>query len=184
MRFIVGLLLAFLLSIPAYSQQSLKAGDTAPAFSAAALNGQWYDLSNLKGKVVVLTFWSTRCNICHSEIPKLNRLADHFRGQDVVFLALTTDNESKVESYLRSTPFQFNILPNSFGVLLQYADRDRQGNIDMGFPAYFVLNQSGQLQYRASGWDKTPSLDSNIGRLLTSAQAGSGLAETAASSQK
>jgi peroxiredoxin len=170
MRIVFGIILASLVSISAYSQQSLKNGDSAPMFSAASLNGQQYDLNGLKGKVVVITFWSTRCNICHSEIPKLNRLADRFKGQDVVFLGLTTDNESKVESYLRSTPFQFNILPNSFGVLLQYADRDRQGNIDMGFPAYFVLDQNGTLEYRASGWDKTSNLDSNIGKLLGSAR--------------
>ena len=170
MRFILGIVLTGILSIAAYSQQSLKSGDVAPAFSASALDGQFYDLNNLKGKVVVLTFWSTRCNICHSEIPKLNKLADRFKGQEVVFLGLTMDNEAKVQNYLRSTPFQFNIVPNSFGVVLQYADRDKQGNIDMGFPAYYVLNQSGGLEYKASGWDKTSNLDSNIGRLLNSAK--------------
>ena len=182
MRFLLGVILTSLLAVGAFSQQSLKTGDVAPAFSLAALDGQFYDLNNLKGKVVVMTFWSTRCNICHSEIPKLNKLAEHFKGQDVVFLGLTMDNEAKVQSYLRSTPFQFSILPNSFGVVLQYADRDRQGNIDMGFPAYFVLNQTGNLEYKASGWDKTTTLDSNIGRLLNSARtnqssqsAGSGL---------
>jgi peroxiredoxin len=170
MRFVLGIVLTSLMVLSAYSQQSLKAGDAAPPFSAAALDGQYYDLNNLKGKVVVMTFWSTRCNICHSEIPKLNKLADRFKGQDVVFLGLTMDNEAKVQNYLRGTPFQFNILPNSFGVVLQYADRDKQGNIDMGFPAYYVLNQNGGLEYRASGWDKTPNLDSNIGRLLSNAK--------------
>ena len=169
MRFILGILLTSLLAITAHSQQKLKTGDIAPALSAPALSGQLYDLGNLKGKVVVMTFWSTRCNICHSEIPKLNKIADRFKGQDVVFLGLTTDNEAKVENYLRSTPFQFSILPNSFGVLLQYADRDRQGNIDMGYPAYFVLDQNGNLDYRASGWDKTSNIDSSIGRLLSNA---------------
>jgi peroxiredoxin len=172
MRFILGVILTTLFTVTAFSQQSLKTGDVAPAFSAAALDGQFYDLNNLKGKVVVMTFWSTRCNICHSEIPKLNKLADRFKGQDVVFLGLTMDNEAKVQSYLRGTPFQFNILPNSFGVVLQYADRDRQGNIDMGFPAYFVLNQNGSLEYKASGWDKTSNLDSSIGRLLNTAKSG------------
>ena len=176
MRLIVALAITCVLSIGVFSQQVLRPGQSAPKFSAASLNGQLYDLNNLKGKVVVLTFWSTRCPICHSEIPKLNRLAERFKGQDVVFLGLTTDNESKVSNYLRSSPFQFNILPNSFGVLLQYADRDRQGNIDMGFPAYFVLNQNGALEYRASGWDKTPSLDSSIGRLLNSRNSGRDIA--------
>jgi peroxiredoxin len=184
MRFVLGIFLALLLIVSANAQQSLKIGDAAPTFSASSLDGQLYDLNNLKGKVVVLTFWSTRCNICHSEIPKLNKLADRFKGQDVVFLGLTMDNEAKVQSYLRSTPFQFNIVPNGFGVVLQYADRDKQGNIDMGFPAYYVLNQTGSLEYRASGWDKTPNLDSNIGRLLSSAKSSDQASQSAGAGLK
>jgi hypothetical protein len=59
---------------------------------------------------------------------------------------------------------------NSFGIVLQYADRDRQGNIDIGYPAYFVINQSGSIELKNSGWDKTTELDDRISRLLSSAQ--------------
>jgi hypothetical protein len=53
-------------------------------------------------------------------------------------------------------------------VILQYADRDREGNINIGFPAYFLLDQNGQVRAKMSGWDKTENLDSQISRLLTS----------------
>ncbi|HTK37520.1 MAG TPA: TlpA disulfide reductase family protein [Pyrinomonadaceae bacterium] len=173
---IVFLTIAFCLS--AYAQQSLREGSAAPEFTAPAMNGQVFDLNQLKGKVVVVTFWSTRCAICHSEIPKLNKLADKYRDKGVVFLALTTDNESKVDSYLRSNPFNFDILPNSFGIVLQYADRDRQGNIDIGFPAHFLVNQNGQIEMKGSGWDKTPELESKIARLVSQGSS------TAAAAQK
>ncbi|MEP6705845.1 MAG: TlpA disulfide reductase family protein, partial [Acidobacteriota bacterium] len=76
----------------AFSQQALKLGEIAPEFSGQAMDGKIYDLDQLHGKVVVLTFWSTRCEICHSEIPNLNRVADRYRDKDVVFLAVTMDN--------------------------------------------------------------------------------------------
>jgi peroxiredoxin len=170
MRTIFLVILASIFITAASAQQSLRPGSIAPEFSAPALNGQLFDLNQLQGKVVVVTFWSTRCPICHSEIPKLNRVADKYKGQNVVFLGLTTDNESKVENYLKSTQFNFNILPNSFGIVLQYADRDRQGNIDIGYPAYFVINQSGSIELKNSGWDKTTEIDDRISRLLSSAQ--------------
>jgi peroxiredoxin len=182
MRIISGLLLTLVLCAGAFAQQNLRPGQTAPTFTAASLDGKLYDLNKLKGKVVVVTFWSTRCAICHSELPKLNQLADRFRGQDVVFLGLTMENEGKVNSYIRNNPFRFNILPNSFGVLLQYADRDRKGNIEMGFPAYFVLDQNGSIDYRASGWDKTPSLNSSIGKLLAGAGQANRMTASAGSS--
>jgi Thiol-disulfide isomerase and thioredoxins len=91
-------------SLSAFGQQSLREGSAAPEFAAASMNGRVFDLNQLRGKVVVVTFWSTRCAICHSEIPKLNKLAEKYKGQNVVFLALTTDNESKVDAYLRGNP--------------------------------------------------------------------------------
>ena len=168
MRLTSIILLTLALAVSAFAQQGLKTGNMAPAFSVDGMDGNTYDLNDYKGKVVVITFWSSKCNICHEEIPKLNRLAAHYRNQNVVFLALTMENEAKVSAYVKNTPFDFTILPNSFGVVLQYADRDRAGNIDMGFPAYFLVDQTGGIQMKASGWDKTASLDSQISKLLTS----------------
>ncbi len=163
--FLIVLALAF--SVPSYGQTALRMGSAAPEFAASSIDGTHYDLNSMRGRVVVLTFWSTKCEICRSEIPKLNRFTSRFDEKNVVFLAATLDNESKVESYLRSNPFKFHILPNSFGMILQYADRDKQGNIDMGFPAYFVIDQAGTVAYRSSGWDKIDELDSRLTKLVS-----------------
>jgi peroxiredoxin len=161
------LALIFIVAASASAQQVLKTGETAPAFSGQALDGTVYDLDQLHGKVVVLTFWTTRCAICHSEIPHLNRVAERYRGKDVVFLAVTMDNETKVNPYIKRNPFNFNILPNSFGVMLKYADKDRSGNINMGFPAHFLISRKGTIALRTDGWDKAANLDAQISRLLT-----------------
>jgi peroxiredoxin len=139
----------------------------AENFSATDIDGQTVELGSLKGKVVLITFWSTKCPICDSEIPKLNQMATNYKGKDVVFLGLTTDNPTRVESFLKIKPFNFNIIPSSFGVLLKYADRDGSGNINMGFPAYFLVNQDGEIEMKDSGWDKTKKLDTQITRLLS-----------------
>src|SRR4051812_12941800 len=167
MRSILVTLLSLVLAVSALAQQNLKPGEAAPNFSTQGLDGQTYNLSQLQGKVVVLTFWSTRCAICHAEIPKLNRVADHYKGQDVVFLGVTMDNEVKIDPYIRKNPFNFNILPNAFGILLQYADKDGTGNINIGFPAHFVIDRHGAIAMRTNGWDKSENLDAEIGKLLT-----------------
>src|SRR5687767_6252835 len=158
MRFLIILITFFLLVTCAFGQQQLRPGVPAPDFEAEAMDGKFYSLGQLQGKVVVLTFWTTRCAICHSEIPKLNRLADHYRGQDVVFLALTMDGPPKVEPYIRKNPFAFSIVANSFGVMLKYADMDKSGNINMGFPAHFIIDRRGAIALRTDGWDKTENL--------------------------
>jgi peroxiredoxin len=167
MRLLSILFISLVLVASAVAQQGVFNGSMAPSFSLAGLDGQTYDLNQLRGKVVLVTFWSTRCNICHSEMPLLNRMAAHYKGQNVIFLGLTMDNDQKVSAYLKSNPFDFTIVPNSFGAVLQYADRDKEGNINMGFPAYYLVDQNGIVRLKASGWDKTPTVDSQITKLLS-----------------
>ena len=162
---ITFLTLAF--AAAAFSQTSLKVGEIAPAFSAVSQDGTNFDLNSLRGSVVVMTFWSTKCEICHSEFPKLNRVVKNFDGKKVVFLSLTMENEAKVGSYLKNTRLDTQILPNSFGILLQYADRDKSGNLDMGFPSYVVINDTGSIAYRSSGYNKTDSLNTAVSRLVS-----------------
>lgn len=148
--------------------QSSKTKPLAETFSAVSVDGTTFNLAELKGKVVMMTFWTTRCVICVEEIPKLNQLAANYKGKDVVFLGLTTDNETKVQSFIKKKTFNFNLLPNSFGILLKYAEKDKNGNLNMGYPAHFLINQQGEIELKTDGFDKTEMLDSNINRLLTS----------------
>lgn len=163
-----AIVLILVLAVSAFGGDRLQAGSIAPDFAGNSMDGKALSLTGLQGKVVVLTFWSTRCAICHSEIPKLNRVADRYRDKDVVFLALTMENEAKVQPYLNKNPFNFNIVPNSFGIFLKYADKDSNGNISMGFPAHFLLNRKGEIVMRTDGWDKASSLDAQISRTLAS----------------
>lgn len=167
MRFLAGLILLFALCAVASAQQNLQVGQQAPSFSVQSIEGETVALDQLQGKVVVLTFWSTRCAICHSEIPKLNQVVDRYKGKDVVFLALTMENEARVSPYLKKNPFNYTILPNGFGVVLKYANMTKEGTINMGFPSYFLINKQGAIQLRAEGWDKASNLDLQISRLLS-----------------
>jgi len=165
MKSLIGLFLILAFSVTVFGQQS-KAKPLAEIFSAISLDGKLFDLARLKGKVVVLTFWSTKCPICHNEIPKLNQLVKNYKDKEVVFLGLTMENPNKVEAYLKKTSFKFDILPNSFGVVLKYADKDGDGNMAMGFPAHFLINKKGEIELKTSGFDKTKTLNVEINRLL------------------
>lgn len=170
MKVLSILLLSLFLVFSTFAQQKLQVGGKAPDFSAAGMDGSPLSLNGMHGKVVLVTFWSTRCQICHSEIPKLNRLAAGYAGRDVVFLAVTMENSAQVAPYLKHNPFNFTIVPDGLGMVLQYADKDRQGNINMGFPAYYLVDQSGSIAMRGNGWDKTELLDGQINRLLSFAR--------------
>lgn len=168
MRFSLVLLFTALLSFSVFAQTKQKGKPLAPDFTATSLENKIFDLSEMKGKVVLVTFWSTRCPICAAEIPKLNKLAASYQGKNVVFLGLSAENESKVRAHIKKKPFDFNIIPNSFDMVLKYADKDKDGNVAMGYPAYYLINQNGEIELKANGYDKTEKLDAQISALLNS----------------
>ena len=66
-------------------------GQLAPAFSAPTLEGKNFDLSALKGKVVVLHFWATWCGPCREEMPALEAVFRKYRNQGLEVLAVSAD---------------------------------------------------------------------------------------------
>lgn len=174
MRLLTILFLSAVLGFSAFAQQQQqqpsgrKSKLLAEPFTGTSLGGKDFNLTELRGKVVLVAFWSTRCPICAAEIPKLNNLAAIFRDKDVVFLGLTVENDDKVKQYVKKKPFDFILLPNSFGILLKYADKDADGNVTMGYPAYFLVNQNGEIELKTGGFDKTETLAAQISRLLKS----------------
>ena len=154
-----AVLLITLVSAAAFSQQALRVGSPVPQFSATSSDGIRYDLAEMRGKVVVLTFWSTRCEICRVELPRLSQSVAQYDPAHVVFLAMSPESDEIVRPYLKSHTFRFKTVPNSFGTLLQYADRDRSGSLMMQYPAFYVIGRDGRLAYRGSGYGRTEQLD-------------------------
>jgi peroxiredoxin len=159
---LAAILLTLCFSLTCAAQSVVRVGSPAPAFSVRTLAGDEYSLESLKGRVVVITFWSTRCAICRAELPKVNQMIKTFEGRDVKFLALTTENEDKVRDYLRSSPQASEVVPDSFGQLLAFAEKDAAGNLNFGYPAFFVIDRSGRIAYKGSGWDRTAAISSAI----------------------
>jgi peroxiredoxin len=165
MRVFFSLFFCLILALTAFANTGEK--PLAENFNATTLAGKDFSLEELRGKVVVLTFWSTRCPICESEIPKFNQIADKYAGKGVVFLGLSMENETKIAEHLRKKPFKFTIVPTSLGVIMKYADRGENGSFNIAYPTMFVINQEGEIEMKTNGRNKSGALDSLIGRLLS-----------------
>ncbi len=51
-------------------------------------------------------------------------------------------------------------------MILKFADRDDNGNLMIGYPAYYLINQKGEIELKTSGYNKSGMLDKQINRLL------------------
>ena len=76
--------------------QSLQAFQSKeyPELSATTLDGRKFDLSELRGKVVLINFWASWCQYCRKEMIVLNDLYQkyHSRGFEVIGVSVDHKN--------------------------------------------------------------------------------------------
>lgn len=63
----------------------------APDFQVMTHDGKTVHLSDFRGKVVVLNFWASWCNVCKSEKPSLSAMTDELSGSDFAVVTLASD---------------------------------------------------------------------------------------------
>ena len=85
-------LLAAGLAVTAVVAAAPEVGRPAPALVARSFNGGTFDLSTLRGKVVVLNFWASWCGPCRSEMPLLDAVQREYRDRGVVVVGLSADD--------------------------------------------------------------------------------------------
>ena len=104
----VSLILVFIPSCkkketPIHKEVSLPAvGNSAPSFMLKDVRGNNVGLSDFKGKVVVIDFWTTWCSWCKETTQELEKLHDNYKDRDVVFLGISMDSGSNADKKVRN----------------------------------------------------------------------------------
>lgn len=117
---------------------------TLPDASVTTLEGKMIDLAKLRGKVVVLNFFSLGCAPCLSEIPDLNKLVEKFKGNDsVVFLAPAGDPGANLKAYDKRHPFRYQIVPGAGSLISHFG-------VEI-WPTHIVIARDGTVAARITG---------------------------------
>lgn len=90
----------------------IKVGFQAPEFSLPRIGAEGeMALSELRGKVVLLSFWASWCGPCRVEVPALEEAWGTYKDKDVVILGVSTDDTSKeAEAFLGMFPVTYPML--------------------------------------------------------------------------
>src|SRR6266496_2629536 len=125
----------------AASAHGPEVGKEAPSLNLSrvlqAPEGISANWETLRGKVVVIDFWSTWCGPCRESIPHWNQLVDSFKDSPVRFLAVTDENEQVVATFLKRTPIHSWVGLNGLGQSTRDAYRIE------GIPTTVIVNQKG-----------------------------------------
>ncbi len=93
-------------------------GKPAPDFTLSTLSGggSKLRLADLKGKAVVLNFWSSTCEPCTAEMPFLQSSWTHMRSQGVVFIGIDEpESVSAAQSFLHQYGITYPNVQDSVG---------------------------------------------------------------------
>ena len=132
----------------------------APEFVKEGLTGSTVNLAELRGKVVMLDFWSSWCPPCRREAPVLAQVYREYEGEDVEFIGVAIwDDRGKVARHVQEFDLTY---PNVVD------DRGRIG-IDYGvtgIPEKFFIDTNGNLAKKFVGPMKPETLRAALDGLL------------------
>lgn len=86
-------------------------GQRAPDFTLSDLEGNSVSLSDVRGKVVMLNFWSAACPPCREEMPGMQRVFDDLAEQGFTILAVNVNDLPLItRNFLQQNGYTFPVL--------------------------------------------------------------------------
>lgn len=124
----------------------------APEFVGidAWLNSEPLSIADLRGRVVLIEFWTYRCINCLNTLPHVVAWDRRYRDRGLVTIGIHTPetDEERAAAQVRAAMERLGI---DFPVALdnQYRTWDRYGNI--AWPATYVVDRKGRIVHRHYG---------------------------------
>jgi len=118
--FLIFLLLPMLFT--ACSQEKgkkLEVGDSAPTFSLQDLEGNTFNLLDLKGSPVLLRFFLVDCKFCRADTPVFNEFYTqyHKKGLQVLYIDSLGIDKKVVETFVKELGIIFPVAQDKGGTV-------------------------------------------------------------------
>jgi cytochrome c biogenesis protein CcmG/thiol:disulfide interchange protein DsbE len=146
-------------------------GQRAPALIVPKLDGQVFDLSALRGKVVMVNFWATWCPPCREEMPILDAFYRRYHAQGLEMIALSVDrphDRSDVSKVMQSFSYPAAMLDDA--KVNGFADPS-------ALPVTFVIDGNGAVRAKFA-MDQTPVTEKNLSAVVLPLLRGKAAAQT------
>ncbi len=134
-------------------KEVIAAGSKAPDFELVDVSGKMHNLSEYKGKPVVLNFFATWCEPCKEEAPELEKFGS-YKGATLLIIA-RGESDKRMELYLKENLSKLTYLLDPQEII-----SDKYNVV--GQPETFILDKDGIVQEKLVG----PTTNTDLIRLI------------------
>jgi cytochrome c biogenesis protein CcmG, thiol:disulfide interchange protein DsbE len=154
----MGLLLALsLLAVPVASWAAPAAADFT---LKDVLQGQDYTLSQFRGKVVLVNFFTFFCGPCRDEMPDLNRIYHEYQGQGFQTLGIALSSDpTQIRFLVKQLGLDYPVLIGNDQVSNAY------GSVAV-VPTTFIIDKSGNVAFKVEGTRSKEEMEKMVRGLL------------------
>ena len=136
--------------------------NAAPDVAYTLLDGRQGTLQALRGRVVLVSFWSMNCATCVNEMPSIVATDAKFRarGYETLAIAMSYDPPAFVARFVASNRLPFPVAIDSAGKIAKSFGEVRQT------PTAFLIDKRGRIVERYVGAPDFAALQRLIEALL------------------
>jgi peroxiredoxin len=135
-----------------------RTGEKAPEISGTDIHGALVSLSQSKGKVVVIYFWTNSC--CAGNLKQLEPYYSRNKDKGLTILAINEGNSrADVEAYARDNGLSFTLQTD------EAAMTSKKYGV-FGFPTIFIVDREGIIREKILGQTDTARLEKIVTRYL------------------
>ncbi len=144
--------------------------ETAPGFSLKDINGKQVNLSDYKGKIVILDLWATWCAPCIASFPAMQK--EIKKHPDVIFLFIAVNEKGnnvpeKVKTFINKNNYLFHVLidepisesSNIYKITSSYKPS--------GIPAKYFIDREGKLRFISKGFNSDSELINEMEAMIS-----------------
>lgn len=133
-----------------------KLGEEVPNFTLQRDDGKPLNLTDFRGKILVLNFWASWCGPCVDELPSLNSLSDQFADKGVQVLGVSVDEDPEAyKEFLTKYKVAFLTVRNANRTVSESFGTYK-------LPETYIISQDGRLRHKVIGptnWTSTQMLN-------------------------
>ncbi|MCW3787443.1 TlpA family protein disulfide reductase [Plebeiibacterium sediminum] len=126
-----------------------KVGQQVPDFSFETIDGKSFEMSQLKGKTVLLVFFATWCGPCMKELPRIQEeIYNKYHSDQFMVIAFGRNHSmDEIKKFNEAKGFSFLLAPDP--------DRNIYSKFfEQYIPRNVLVDKTGKIVYQRTGYDE------------------------------